>query len=556
MRRVKKEAGILQVERIEARPAYGRVTGVLLGAAERWRWGLWGLVAVIYLAGFTGIYRPEPDSALYLTIGRNLAEGRGFTYHGETNRLAYPGFPLLLAGVFKAGGVSAMLLAHVAMLAMAAATLVLVYAFLRLHESRAVAVFVTFNVALANVVCLHAFQIRNDMPFLLGVMGFLTGYEGIARRGRGDEKQAGVWGLRNPVMPWVLAVGGLAVAVAMRPAMLALVAAIIVGTVWGMVVRRGGGKLRKRHFVAAIAVIAVVGAFYVLDPRHGGEEGTAGQYEETTAGVLKQPGQLVLRIFRPATLEGFSRCAAEAMFGHEFGIGANTVVMLPLLGAIIIALYWRRAIWGFYLLATVVMLLLMAQMEQPPMTAPSGTGSGQLVPRHFLGVLPLMIYGGWLVAFWLERVLPERWGKVAIIVVAATAFVPNFAKECETVLRQREYASLDHQGKSETAAFERVGKALRERIGEKVIILAPRKRARVLTFYSHCNVVEATPTLDLAKLSPPLYAVDQASAQGVMEFVDRGSVWEPGPVMVELPGGMDWRGKRMGKWVVYGLKRK
>src|SRR4051812_49038531 len=38
-------------------------------------------VLALYFLGFNGQWRLEPDSALYLTIGRNLAEGRGYTYH-------------------------------------------------------------------------------------------------------------------------------------------------------------------------------------------------------------------------------------------------------------------------------------------------------------------------------------------------------------------------------------------------------------------------------------------------------------------------------------------
>src|SRR5689334_3360797 len=55
----------------------------------RRRWLLIGVLA-LYLLGFNGQWRLEPDSALYLTIGRNLAEGRGYTYHGVSHHLAYP----------------------------------------------------------------------------------------------------------------------------------------------------------------------------------------------------------------------------------------------------------------------------------------------------------------------------------------------------------------------------------------------------------------------------------------------------------------------------------
>ena len=46
--------------------------------------------------------------------------------------------------------------------------------------------------AVAHTLYLHAFQLRNDVPFLLGVMAFLTGYEAVQRRWRGDQARGPV----------------------------------------------------------------------------------------------------------------------------------------------------------------------------------------------------------------------------------------------------------------------------------------------------------------------------------------------------------------------------
>src|SRR3712207_6057105 len=53
--------------------AYERV----LAFVDRNRYRLYAALAVLYLLGFNGQWRPEPDSALYLAIGRNLARGEG-----------------------------------------------------------------------------------------------------------------------------------------------------------------------------------------------------------------------------------------------------------------------------------------------------------------------------------------------------------------------------------------------------------------------------------------------------------------------------------------------
>ncbi|HZZ44651.1 MAG TPA: hypothetical protein VFE58_17075, partial [Tepidisphaeraceae bacterium] len=165
--------------------------GAVLGFVDRYRKVLLGLVLVIYLAGFNGVWRPEPDSALYMTIGRNLAEGKGYTYLGKVDGLAYPGFPYFLAGVFKVFGAGSLFVPHLLVWLMGLATLGLTYAYFRQHESRAMAVLVTVNCGVAQTLYLCALQLRNDVPFLMGVMGFLTGYEAILRRSRRKEVRVG-----------------------------------------------------------------------------------------------------------------------------------------------------------------------------------------------------------------------------------------------------------------------------------------------------------------------------------------------------------------------------
>src|SRR5262245_52719526 len=92
---------------------------------DRYRKPLLAFVIVMYLLGFNGQWRMEPDSALYLSIGRNLAEGRGYMYHGRLDRLAYPGMPWVHAAFFKMFPSGTLVPVHVFMLACALATLAL-----------------------------------------------------------------------------------------------------------------------------------------------------------------------------------------------------------------------------------------------------------------------------------------------------------------------------------------------------------------------------------------------------------------------------------------------
>src|SRR4051812_15754141 len=73
-------------ERTSATPGIGTPEFLALPTADRLliyvdllRYWILGFTLVALLAGFNGQWRPEPDSALYLTIGRSLAVGQGYS---------------------------------------------------------------------------------------------------------------------------------------------------------------------------------------------------------------------------------------------------------------------------------------------------------------------------------------------------------------------------------------------------------------------------------------------------------------------------------------------
>src|SRR5687767_10685586 len=76
--------------RVLAQLRTSRASDLLLSWADRYRRWIFAGLALLYVAGFNAQWRLEPDSALYLTIGRNLAERKGYTFHGKSHRLAYP----------------------------------------------------------------------------------------------------------------------------------------------------------------------------------------------------------------------------------------------------------------------------------------------------------------------------------------------------------------------------------------------------------------------------------------------------------------------------------
>src|SRR5690348_6841373 len=65
-----------------------------------WVW-LLAAIVIVQLLGFNGQWRVERDSALYLTTGRSLAEGHGYTYRGQPNHLIFPGLPYTIDALFR-----------------------------------------------------------------------------------------------------------------------------------------------------------------------------------------------------------------------------------------------------------------------------------------------------------------------------------------------------------------------------------------------------------------------------------------------------------------------
>jgi 4-amino-4-deoxy-L-arabinose transferase-like glycosyltransferase len=534
----------------EVSPALGSAR--LLAFVDAKRWWLFAFVAVVYLVGFNGVYHPEPDSALYLTLGRNLAEGRGFTYHGQVNSLAYPGYPWLLAGLFKVFGAGSLFAPHAAMLVIALATLAMTYLLFRLHAGRPLAVLVTVNLALTEEMFSHAYQLRNDVPFVLGVVAFLAGYEALARRTQptprsGTEPadpvpppapRSGARAALAAIGPWVLVLAGLGVAVTMRPTMWALVTAIVLATLWTVAAHRG--RVRKRHLAAAAVVVGAVVLFYLLDPRRTGVEG---QYEQTVGGLLSAPGATVRRVLNFHVIEAFCTACSEAMFGHELGRGVDWLLMIWCLPAML-AVTYRRPLWFFFLAGNLVILLGLAQLPLP--NYPEIVG--QLVARHFLGILPLLIYAGWIVAFAAERRLPAKFARWAIPVALAAAFVPNLIKIAETAYRQRAYGAVASRGQSETDGFAELARVLPAHVPPGATVIAPRKQARVVTYYTGLRVVDAAPTLSLASIPGPVYVLDQNEGT-VTRLVEREHV-RLGPALAVVRGRTEWRGKRVPDWTL------
>jgi len=223
----------------ELAPYALRRRGVLLAA---------GVIAVLYLGGVTNLWRPGPDSALYMSLGRSLARGEGYVFNGQPHAHVAPGLPLILAGLRLAFGPEAIWAPNLLMVLCGLGGLALVYATLGRLAGRSFAVPVVPLTAFAYPTYLLTHDVLTEAPFFLLFWAVL--YSLVRARAGGGR--------------WLWLAGACALAgVAVRlPGVLILVplaaGLALAGRPGGTDGGSAGRSWRKRRLAAAAAVLGPV----------------------------------------------------------------------------------------------------------------------------------------------------------------------------------------------------------------------------------------------------------------------------------------------------------
>jgi len=200
-----------------------------------------------------GQWRIGLDSALYRSLGHNLASGNGYKFRGEEERQAFPGLPILLAGVERVFGPRDAMhptLELCGMLGIALLTLWAIHATLIENFPRWLAVCVTTGVGLNKSFSQHAHEIMTDMPFLLGVSLTFLGASRWNRRQGSAKALAGMTCLLGVVL-----------AASMRPTALALLAAGVAALLVRLIRRKNWIALGGACFVLFIILAAGIVAY-------------------------------------------------------------------------------------------------------------------------------------------------------------------------------------------------------------------------------------------------------------------------------------------------------
>lgn len=459
-----------------AAPQSDRFCDWVLRTVDAHRRWLFVSLFLIYLAGFNGQWRIERDSALYLAIGRNLAEGHGYTFRDQPHRLVFPGLPLMFAGTFRLfhskSPVPPLLPALVLMWLMGLAALGLTYRLFYLFAGRPMAVMMTVGVGMTRLFYRYCFELLSDLPFFLGVMAFLAGYEALFNAPHRKENPAprgrGRW------YDWVLLLVGLALAVAMRPAMVALLVAIVLALAWQAI--RGKSSLLQVGITLAI-IGAAVFAFHSYDPRHDANGGE-GDYEGYIFKSVQHLGPLLHQI-RANVYELFEATLIKALFGISLRKGINTFFGVIVL-ALGLSLFRVRVLWGLWVAMTIAMLLLFKPVD-----------------RYFLPVIPLLVFAWWQLQVWLNKRLPLHVGNLLFLFLFLAGIGTNMSRIGELVVEQRRVPFLDHYRESRYESARKVSKLIQHNTGSGDCIVAEPKVGRVMTFLAHRDVFESTDSIPL-----------------------------------------------------------
>ena len=493
---------------LDARPVCDR----LLVWIDGHRWWLWAFVAACYLAAFNGQWRVQPDAALYLGIGRNIAEGHGYTFRGHADETAYPGWPLAIAAVYKvAGDRSAMPAANGLMLLVAAGTIAATYRLVLLHAGRPTAVTVAVGTAVTKSFFVYALELWSDLPFALGAMAMLAGYEGAVG---GRPGRRGRW------YDWALLIGGLAVAVATRPTgwvlLAALVGAVAVDAVRGRV--RWSTLAGGACVVASIAVVCVV-----LDPRRQAGHGFGGRYEQYVldrlAGAAASPldHSLAEKLYVL-----FATAASDVLFQVRFGDLANSCLsaVVLLLG---VCLFRLRPLWGLWFTLLVGTTVLLVQ---------------EVLDRYFLPVLPLLVYGWWSLLVWVDRRpvrpgWPRRALNVAFLVLAGFGAMANLTKVFGIVGQQRSRPFLTAYDKGRYQPVPALSAAIGRQVGPDGVVLVKPPYGRVVAFLSRRSALTGAEARATPLGPGPVFVVEPTDP-AVREQLDRAGL-TVGPAVYTSP---------------------
>jgi hypothetical protein len=430
------------------------VENKLTEGIARYRHFFFGFLLVLFLLGFNGQWRIGHDSAIYRGLAANIAAGKGYVFGDWATHQAYPGLPYLLAGIQKLCGVDiealrpqgAMVLVGrridttvsiLVMLAMALAALIVTYRLIRMHYPQWVAVCITFGLGINSWFLELSNSLLTDVPFLLGLVAALYGWELLKRAARA----------RQGAVALALIVPGLALAGTMRPMFWVLGLAWALVCLWALV----RGDRRRFHLVSLTVLLAVWATLIVFDPRHPrGFHPLAGGYEREMLDLLPDAhhtlGQRVYQALRDEM--------PVAFFGEQMSPLSIPASLVALASCAL--LLRRHPLWALIVFITFSVTLVLSAES-----------------RYYLMVVPMMLLGWLLMLSGIARRLPPRWGLVVLGLGLAVVTFNNLSADVGFVVEQRATPFAQKYARGKYVPLLKMADLIRARVGDEERVLAP-----------------------------------------------------------------------------------
>lgn len=455
------------------------------------RWLLAG-VAMLLLASFSTHWRITPDSAAFLGIARNLANGRGFTFNEQTVTSVNAGFPYLLASTRSLAS-DPIIAANAIVLAFGFASLALVYLLIRRHAGRPLAVLVTLLTAVSSTFLRHSSEILADVPFFFFCTLALLGYELSFSKARDPAGDSG-----NPTarpadkaarlaLAAALVIIGFAGMASLRVVFLGPLAAILIDLFWR--IRRS--RFKWAVIAAAAGVLLVALAIRLADPRMAGGFTLLTKERQMLELLLDLPAR-VPYIFSTNAPRLFFDSTPRAIFGNKAGLWPVDLLLSLAIVASGAILLRRRLAWG---------ALIAIFFAQWLVLFPDS--------RYFLPVLPLLFLGWWDLAVFVCGRVPARRQRAVLYAVVAFLAAPNLIRSVGFVIEQHQQLFLDRYMRGRYRDLQAISDQARSKLPGDAVIIAGGQFAAPLHYLSGLRTIATADRMLVSPIPPgrPLFAL-------------------------------------------------
>jgi 4-amino-4-deoxy-L-arabinose transferase-like glycosyltransferase len=494
---------------------------------RRWLPAVVLALVVLYGLAVNGYWAMRPDSGVYMTLGRSVAEGRGMEFCGRQSWGYPPLVPFLIAGCRWLAGSHAMWLINAvmslfgigtALAALGIASRVSVGETERVRIQLAVGTFLVVGVS-ARLFG-DATRVLTDVPFTF----FLSLGLYLMARARG-----GHWA-------WCLAAGLALLAGAMtRPVMVVFVPAVLAAMALDW--RRAGYGKRLAGTVAAVAMVAAGFAYWWVVLRSWSDPASADYSKAISGGYLSilSPDRWSLMAREVA---GIPAAVCGALFDQRMSWNhIGLVWVLPVVVGLVAA--GRRHRWLVVLPVAFYVAFLIAW------------GAGAMDDRYLLPVMPLLAYGLLLGVRVIVHGLTclvrrsdaaERRAAVGVVVAAGLCVAISLAKNVsQTIYWARHEKFYKYYGHGHWRGIVEVSRAIRDCDASPTDVVATKEGSVVHYLTGRQVAVLPLWTRDgpgLGRRPPKVFA--ELAAKGDFRFVivplDKAGWSEPTVEAVEATG--------------------